>query len=120
MSVISKIHSGIREGSNIFRTQWIGLQTDDTGSPLELPTASDQSVHVMGVFNGCTLTIQGSDEDAPTAGGWATMHDAFGDLLQFTAKGILPIAENVRHMRCVLTGGDGSTSVDVLVISRST
>ena len=73
---------------------------------------------MFGTFNAATVTIKGSNQDTPTV--WATMHDAAGDLLSFTGAGIAVIAENVRHMRPKIVNGDGSTDVDVAVISRST
>ena len=121
MATIAKIHGFIREGANVFSTKWLTLTTANVdGEPLELPAAADQSVQVTGTFNGATVSIQGCNADDPSSGPWSTMHDTAGDLLQFTSAGIAAVAENVRYMRPFMTGGAGSTDLDVLVISRST
>jgi hypothetical protein len=71
----------------------------------------------MGTLGGATITIQGSNELTPT--NWATLHDVNGDDLAFTAAGMQVIAENVTHIRPLLSGGAGS-DVDVIMLARST
>jgi hypothetical protein len=125
MATVVKAHVAIKPGSNVYETKWEGLNTiDQDGDPIEFPGAAERSVHVFGTFDGMTVTLEGSNEPgvdgaAPVGANWAALHDVVGDAISFTTKGVAVIAENVRWIRPVSTGGT-SPDVDVILLSKAT
>lgn len=107
---------------NTFRFIWETMtETNNVGSGVSIPGASDVSIQVVGTIGGATLLIEGSNVLKPSADAdWVTLHDENGDLLSFTVVNVgHAISENMLHVRPRLTGGSG-TDVDVLMLFRST
>ena len=119
MATVSKIHGPISPNSNCFRTKWANLTSaNPDGEALSLPHTTDRSVHIAGTLSTATVILQGSNEVTPPP--WEPLHDAAGDAISVTSTGIHMIAENVMHIRPLLSGADGSTSVDVILLSKAT
>lgn len=89
--------------------------TNTTGSPLAHADFADRSVQVTGTFGGGTLTMQGSNDGGTT---WASLTDPQGNAIAFTAAGKEQITELSEVIRPSLSGGNGTTDLDVSVVMR--
>lgn len=101
-------------------TVWETMDSSNLdGTGIEMPSASDRSVHVLGTFGGATMTIEGSNVAAPAADAdWAILKDSAGNNLSFTSAGIQTVIDNVRHIRPKMTGATGTTDIDVYLLSK--
>lgn len=101
------IHAGV------YRSVWTDLANGQTGDSSSLSGFADKTVQVSGTFGvGGSVTIQGSNDGA----NWNTLTDPLGNDLIFTAAEIAVIAQNPLHVRPIVTAGDGTTAIDVVVI----
>jgi len=109
MAVIEK---NVAAAECAYVASWIGLGIGDTGEPVQFGGAPDRSVHVFGNFSGvASIIIQGSNDGL----NWFTLTNPLGGDLIFTADGGKAITELTRHVRPVVSGGDGSTDLDVVL-----
>lgn len=107
-----------------FHFDWAGLANGDTGAPAAgTLTASDyipwldRTFQVTGTFGvGGTVVIEGTNDGT----NWATLTSPNGVPLSFTAAGIGQVTEVVMQMRPRVTGGDGTTSLNVNAFYRRT
>lgn len=107
-----------KENINLSRVTWTGLTnaTSDDGSPLFMDDFADASIQVKGTFGtGGSVRIQGSNDGGTT---WATLTDPQGNDLNITAAKIEAITEFVEYIRPLITAGDGSTSLTVVLYRR--
>ena len=101
---------------------WV-LANGDTGTPFQMPTSSDRSVHMFGTFGvGGSVTMQVSNEaqnvDTSVAQ-FASAHDPQGAVLTITTtNNIKEVAEVSRWIRPTCTLGDGTTSITVSMMAR--
>lgn len=105
-------------GDNVRIGTWTGLTqtTSDDGEPMELPGWPDRSVQVFGTFGtGGSVRIQGSNDGT----NWAVLTDPQGNDLNITAAKIEAITELTRYVRPLVTAGDGTTSLSVIVLAGS-
>lgn len=98
---------------NTITALWETMGDADTGTVIAFNEFLDRSVQVTGTFNGVTVTIQGSNDGV----NFATLKDYEGNGLTFTAAGLRPIAEGVRYLRPITSGGS-STDVDVTLFAK--
>jgi hypothetical protein len=107
-------------GNNVVVVSWSPITTaNNDGQRFEMPGSADRSVQVFGTFGaGGTITFQGSNEATPSA--WVTLAaagDATEDMI-FTASDMKQLLESTRWVRPLLSGGDGTTSLTVLMLVR--
>lgn len=90
--------------------------TNDVGEAFPAAAYPDKSVQVEGTFGAvATVVIQGTNEETPA--NWHTLVDPQGNALSFTAAGLEAVLENTRWIRpALVSGGDGSTDVDVIMM----
>lgn len=99
----------------ILKTTWTGLLNGETGLIVDYPEWADRNVQVVGIFGaGGSVKIEGSNNDT----NYSTLTDMSGVALVFTTAGIKMIQENVMFVRPVITAGDGTTLLDVVIIGR--
>ena len=108
------------ENHNAVHYKWSGLANGDVGEALEIGAYADISVQVVGTFGvGGTISMRGSNLAAPnvaTTADWATHADPQGNDLNMTSGAKLEaILEAARWFSPKVTGGDGTTSLDVYV-----
>jgi hypothetical protein len=101
-----------------YRHTWTGLLQSETGDSVSMPGAADRTVQAIGTFGGTSIAFQGSLEKTPT--NWFPLTDLQGNAITFTSAGGELVTEMTTHIRPVLTGGDGSTTITVTMLSRST
>ena len=105
-----------RLAPDIIETVWSGLLVTDGGSWVSLEKFCRATYHVFGTFGGATVTLQGSNETTP-ANPFA-LTDQAGAALSFTATGGRPSIPAPRWVRPFVTGGDGTTSLTVIAVTR--
>lgn len=99
--------------------KWTGLDSDDSGDPVQVPHGADITVQVYGTFGaGGSLSIQGAAEIvSPT---YAILNDSRGEgnAMTFTAADIRQLQEAPVLLRPIVTAGDGTTSLTCLITVR--
>lgn len=95
--------------------QWSGMANGDVGQPLELSQYTDKSVQVSGAFGaGGVLRWEGSNDGV----NWAVLTDPQGNNLDFVQAKIEMVTEPCAQMRPRVTGGDGTTNLDVTIFMK--
>ena len=90
--------------------------TNDVGSPMAFSEWADRTIQVIGTFGpGGTLTWEGSNDGGTT---WAKLTDPQGNDLDIGSAKIEQISEITELARPHITGGDGTTDLDVFVVVR--
>ena len=92
------------------------LLNGNVSSPLSAPGLPTKSVSVSGTFGaGGSLNIEGSNDGGTT---YNVLKDLGGNALTFTASaGLLEIRETPLFIRANVTAGDGTTSLNVDIVS---
>lgn len=96
---------------------WPAMANGDTGAPVPYSKFADRSVQVSGTFGvGGAVTIEGTNDGT----NWATLTDLRGTPLVITAASIVMVAEITLQIRARVTAGDGTTSLDVVLMAKGT
>jgi hypothetical protein len=96
------------------RVQWTGIQQGDTCDPYEgLSEFGDRSVQFSGTF-AATIALAGSNDGA----NFETLTDPLGVSISSTSADLKQIMEFTHSIKPVLTGGDGTTDIDVTVCAK--
>lgn len=103
---------------------WAGLNTTDTdGQPLQFAGHADKTVHVFGTFGGASVSFQASNDPRvltdPGNAAWFTMDDINGLPMTYSSNGGDMLVLNPRFTRPVLTGGNGTTDITVIICCKS-
>lgn len=94
---------------------WSGLLNGDDGSSVELPDWADRCVQVTGTFGASgNMRFQGSNDGT----NWAPLTDPQGNAINLTAAGLEQVTEITRHIRPLITAGDGTTDLTVVMYAR--
>ena len=104
-------------GQSYRRVQWAGLLNSDDGTPWPNVSLADRNFAVKGTFGaGGTVVLEGSNDGGTT---YNTLKDQAGAAVSFTAAGQVQIRDLSGLVRPRVTGGDGTTSLEVNLIARS-
>jgi hypothetical protein len=91
------------------------LASGDDGAPVGFPGSGDRTVQVEGTFGtGGTLLIEGTLNGTS----WYTLRDPSGVALSFSSANLKTVLEHVVSIRPRVNGGDGSTSITVIISVR--
>ena len=93
---------------------WLAIPAGDVGQSAVHGGTGDRTVQVAGTLGGATVTLEGSLDGVE----YHTLHDTFGVELSFTTPALRALLENTVHIRPRVTGGDGTTSVNVQLAVR--
>lgn len=94
---------------------WEGLLNGDDGQRLEMVGSYDRSVQVEGTFGaGGRLEFEGSNDGV----NYHTLTNLIGTPMQFKSAGIEKPNELTRFVRPRVSGGGGSTDLDVFILLR--
>jgi hypothetical protein len=94
---------------------WTGLVVNDTGSPFTLSQFADRSVQVSGTFGaGGLVVIEGSNDGT----NYVTLNDPQGNPISITGPKIESISEIVLKIRPRISGGDGTTNININMLVR--
>lgn len=88
--------------------------TNTAGAAIRDNEYADRTVHIKGTFGGTTVVWEGSNDGVT----YKTLTDPQGNSISTTAEIIEQVIENTTYSRPRLTGGDGTTDIDVFVICR--
>lgn len=103
--------------SSVRFERWAAMLAGDNGAATPFAQYADRSVQVTGVFGvGGACVIEGSNDGGVT---WATLTDPQGNPLSFSAAGFEQIEEIAGLLRPRVSGGDGSTSINVNLCMRT-
>lgn len=92
------------------------LANNDTTAPIRANDYGDRSVQVLGTFSTGTFVWEGSNDGGVT---WATLNDlSGGNPISKTAASIEGVAEVTELQRGKVTGGDGTTLLEVYLVAR--
>lgn len=112
---LSDISASVEAPSELIVVKWAAMANGDTGSAFTFGTHADRSVQVTGTMGaGGSVAIQGSLDGT----NWFTLKDPFGGALTFSAAGGAQVTELVLRIRPIVTAGDVTTSIDVVMVSR--
>ena len=95
------------------KSSWMTMLQGDDGLPIGNAQFTDRSVQAVGTWGGATLTVEGSNDGGTT---WATLQDAEGAALSISSNDFKQIMEVSELIRPNLTGGDGTTDIDVHIV----
>ena len=94
---------------------WLLLLNGDNGAPLQMSAWQDRTVQITGTFGiAGTIVIEGSNDGV----NYKTLRDPGGTALSFTAADLKAILELPKWIRPRVTGGDGTTSLNVYINGR--
>lgn len=99
---------------SIARFTWSPLVQGSDGGAITWLTYTDRSVQVFGTFGGASVVIEGSNNGTD----WATLTDPQGNDLTVSAAKIEQVLEVCLYLRPRISGGDGTTSLSVVVVAR--
>lgn len=100
--------------SDVAVTTWASMAANDDGAPVRLAVYSDRAIQVAGTFGGASITIGGSN-DGET---YHALTDAQGNELTLTAGALKAIVELPVFIKPRVFGGDGTTSLKVVLSGR--
>lgn len=107
-----KLPSG---NSRTLLCQWSGLANGDDGEAIPFSQYADKTVQIVGTFGaGGNLAIEGSNNGTD----WDVLSDAQGNALNVTSAKIEQILEVTQYIRPRVTAGDGTTSINVILLAR--
>lgn len=103
-------------------TKWMAMPQDSTGSHIYIPNHSDKTAQIFGTFGGCTVRVQGSNDETvltdPDAATWWTVKNWEAEAMAKTTAGGWVITDNPIFIRVLTEGGDGTTSINVIICSK--
>lgn len=103
-------------------TKWMAIPLDEEGQAIAIPNHSDKTVQIYGTFGGASVVIQASNDPlAPTDPDnavWWTVKNVEAELMNKSAAGGWLLMDNPIWMRPIVTGGDGTTSLNVVMCSK--
>lgn len=93
---------------------WPALANGESGNAAQAGRWPTKSVHASGTFGaGGSVAIQGSNDGT----NWFALDDSLGTVIALTAAApIADILQNTKHVRAVVTAGDGTTALRVIII----
>ena len=100
-----------REGISRTITWETLTTTNPTGVAAEWCEYDKRCVSITGTFGGATVTLQGSNDDT----NYFTLTDQQTVAISKTAAALEQVNELPRFVKPVVTGGDGTTDIDVII-----
>jgi hypothetical protein len=99
----------------VFRFTGLTQTGSDVTAPIEFAQWADRSVQVQGTWGAAGgLAIEGSNDGT----NYSTLNHAQGTAATFSADGLKQIVEVPRFARARVTGGDGTTNLNVTFCLR--
>ncbi len=100
--------------------KWETLTTTNTqGSPVKLAYTDDVTIYAFGTFGaGGSIALHASPEASNASPTLFAALSSSGTTIALTAAGANVVDENGAWYKPVLTGGDGTTDIDVYLVSK--
>ena len=101
--------------------KWEGLLAESTGrnagAPFACPSYPIKSIQILGTFSGgAVCRIEGSNMPDEATATYELLHSPQGVVFTPTDAMLRGIQENTYWVRPNVTGGDGSTDIDVYLL----
>lgn len=94
---------------------WPSMANGDVGEAYVTPDFPDKTIQITGTFGaGGTVVLEGSLDGT----NYQVLTDFTGASISLTSAALLGVTENVLYMRPRVSGGDGTTSLTVTVLTR--
>lgn len=108
--------------NRVTTVSWLEVPQDDEGLYIELPNHQDKTVHFYGDFDGASASMYGSNDervitDSANAD-WVLLVDAQGNVMTKSAPAMELVIDNPRFIKCEVSGGSGSTSINVVMCAK--
>lgn len=120
MGTVLQVTKFVERG--VLQTTWTGLTTTNTlGGAENLDRFPMHSIQIGGTFGGATATVEGSDDgityftltgENPAGGADALVSATSAN--RFDVQNVVP-----HFIRPKVTGGDGTTSINVIITSKA-
>lgn len=108
--------------NRVTTVSWFNVPQDDEGLYIELPNHQDKTVHFYGTFGGATASMYGSNDERaisdPDNAEWVLLVDAQANVMSKTSAAMELIIDNPRFLKCDVTGGDGTTAVNIVLCAK--
>lgn len=108
--------------NNVVSVSWFSMPADSEGGHIEMPNHSDKTVQFYGIFGGASIKIQGSNDERVStdyaSSAWYDLSDTSGNSVSKSSAGASVIMENPRFVRSIVTGGDGTTSINAVICAK--
>jgi hypothetical protein len=101
-------------GDAAVRVTWPGVKSGDTTVATYWSRHSDRSLQIVGVFGGATVHIYGSNDGE----NFVPLTDMRGNNLTFAAPRLDQVEDCSFAIKPVVTGGDGTTLLDIIMFAR--
>lgn len=114
MAETIRAHTGVVEsGDGYFSITWTLLDQDDSGAVVRVPPCVGLTAQLLGTLGtGGEITMQGSMDGT----NWGSLTDGAGNAVVLGAIGAMSlIAERPLYIRPDVTGGDGDTSLTLVL-----
>lgn len=94
---------------------WSGVLQGDTCSPVNLAHWADRSIEINGTpGSGGSIAVTGGNSGT----NYFNLKDVFQNVLSSLGTGVYQINELTGYLQPVLTGGDGTTSLNLVMLCR--
>lgn len=107
-----------RIGKNTIKVFWETLTSSSTSgvavNEALIGDYADRSVQITGTFGAGTLKMQGANDLT----NYVSLTDPQGNAIEKTAATLEQIMEVTLGVKPVVTGGDGTTDIDITLIAR--
>lgn len=111
-----------KEMNNTLVITWASLSSTNTSGdavpPQRLADYADRSVQIIGTTGAATIKFQGSNDGT----NYVSLTDPQGNVIEkasLTASSALEqVMENTLYVKPVVTSGDGSTAITVVLVAR--
>lgn len=113
MATVTPAMNMLERGTLITWT-WTGLHLNDTGDQVEWSRLADRSVHVYGTWGGASVIMEGSNDGS----NFVTLDDLTGIAISKSANALFGILQIAAYIRPRVVGGDGTTSLTAILLSR--
>jgi hypothetical protein len=115
MATVNPTTTTIEGDGSVVKHTWSTLTSTNTdGAPAKWSQFADRSVQMSGTWGGATVTLQGSNDGLV----WFTLGDPQANGIAKTSNALEQVLEMTHYVRPLLTGGDGTTAVSVILMMR--
>ena len=93
---------------------WLGLKANDVGNTVEWSRLADRSAHVFGTWGGASVAMDGGNVDTSLC----PLNTTGGEVISATENSLLGILQIAAYVRPRVIGGDGTTNLHVVMLTR--
>lgn len=100
------------QGEAYVAVKWV-LKAGEVGSPVKVPRLRNLTVQIYGTFGGASAALKGAlDPEDPQ---YQTIRSLADDIISVTSMCYHTLAQEAYLTQPVVTGGDGTTSITVVL-----